>query len=217
MFHACLKKYCYFQEKKKKLKSTKCLLCIFLPLSLLLSALPSLHRSLSSINDRTGETCASSNVWLYFSFCWQSKGSEWDNSATLLHLAWCCTYLQPQKKLNLWKTTFYDTLTVAVEQQHTPLFTCCSCKSVDNIRSGTTWNKESYECVCVCMRECVCIRGWSVMDCLPANRLFVNFVNVAVRCMFVRMSVLLRLWACVYVSLQTSGWYLVSGVSAVDI
>lgn len=79
---------------------TKCLLCIFLPLSLLLSAFSSHQRSLSSITDRIWEMCASSNVWMYFSFCWQSRGSEGDTPATLLHLACCYTYLDPQKMIN---------------------------------------------------------------------------------------------------------------------
>lgn len=94
------KSYCYVQDKKKKKKKWNLQNACYAfspPLSLLLSASPSLHRSLSSINDRTWETCASSNVWLHFSFCWQSKGSERDSPATLLHLPCCYPYLHPQK------------------------------------------------------------------------------------------------------------------------
>ena len=60
-----------------------------------------------------------------------------------------------------------------------------------------------------------------LLDCLPAIWLFVNFVNVAVVRMFVCMGMFPFFNVCVcvhaHVSLRTSGWYLVSGVSAVDI
>ena len=67
---------------------TKCTLCIFLPLSFLLSAFPSHSGSLPSINDKTLEMCASSNVWIHFSFCLQSKEAVEDNPATLPCLEW---------------------------------------------------------------------------------------------------------------------------------
>lgn len=217
MYHACLKKLLLL-KRKKKLKSTKRLRCIFLLLPLLLSAFPSLHRSLSSISDRTWETCASSNVWLHFSFCWQSKESERDNPATRLHLAQCYTNLQPQKKLfsaKLWETvreklnSMTNWLQVLNSNRHLS-WPVINIQVWDKIRNQVK-QRQLWPCVCVWLSVMHSIRGRSVMDCLPANRLFVNFVNVAVRCMFV------CLWLCVHVSLQTSGWYLVSGVSAVDI
>lgn len=124
------------------------------------------------------------------------------------------TYLQPQKKLfpaqvqnvtinslQLLKSNAHLSLPVVILQR---------CE----IRSGTNWNNV-YAWVWLSVLHS--IKGWSVMDCLPASRLFVNFANVAVHGVFVCMSVLLCLYVCVCVSLQNSRWYLVSGVSAVDI
>lgn len=149
---------------------------------LFLSAFLCLHRSLSSINDRTWETCAPSNVWLYFSFCWQSKGSERDNPATPLHLAQCYICLQSQKKLLLATLVsekrninyrHVDSNCCTATHFFLYLLSLCKCNW-----SQTNWNKGSYGCVSVSVLNS--IRGWSVMDCLPSDWLFVNFENEAV-------------------------------------
>lgn len=199
-----------FTEKKKK--STKCLLCILLLLSLSLClSSPSIatsHPSMTELGRR---------VLHHMSDCISlSAGKARVLKGTILpsYLPWCSHISSAtEKAFSSSSAKRYAKFTAAVKKQRTPVFTCCYTAEVrDKIRNQL---KQCVMSVIVSPAQYQRVVCYGLFASQPALCELCECCRA--RCVCVYECVVVFVCVCVCVSLQNSRWYLVSGVSAVDI